>query len=173
MFVLPFNLIDVRHFSLVQASSALLPFVLVMFAVSRWAGGLLDRYGARLPLTVGPTMAAVGFVLFASLRAPDYVSGVLPAVMVLSLGMGITVAPLTATVMSSAGEENAGVASGINNAVSRVATLVSVACVGLVVSDGRFGAGLPRVAWVAAGLAVIGALCAATFVERQDGTRPA
>jgi EmrB/QacA subfamily drug resistance transporter len=173
MFVLPFNLIDVRHFSLVQASSALLPFVLVMFAVSRWAGGLLDRYGARLPLTVGPTMAAVGFVLFASLRAPGYVSGVLPAVMVLSLGMGITVAPLTATVMSSAGEENAGVASGINNAVSRVATLISVACVGLVVSDGRFGAGLPQVAWMAAGLAVIGALCAATFVERKGGTRPA
>jgi EmrB/QacA subfamily drug resistance transporter len=173
MFVLPFNLIEVRHYSLIQASSALLPFVVMMFALSRWAGGLLDRVGPRLPLTVGPALAAGGFVLFAWLDAPGYVRGVLPAVLVMSLGIGITVAPLTATVMSSAGENNAGVASAINNAVSRVATLLAVACLGLIVSDGRFGSGLPRVAAMAAGLAVIGAACAAALVSREEPARPA
>ena len=173
MFVLPFNLIEIRHYSLVQASSAMLPFVIVMFALSRWAGGLLDRYGPRLPLTVGPAIAAVGVALFALLPSPGYVAGVLPAVVVMSLGMGVTVAPLTATVMSAAGERNAGVASGINNAVSRVATLLSVACIGVIVRDGRFGAGLPRVAWMAAGLAVLGASCAAVFVRRDERVPPA
>ncbi|HUR93546.1 MAG TPA: MFS transporter [Gemmatimonadales bacterium] len=172
MFTLPFNLIEVRHYSLVQASSSLLPFVVVMFGLSRWAGGLMDRYGPRLPLTVGPSLAAAGFLLFAWLDAPDYVSGVLPAVLVLSLGMGITVAPLTAAVMSSAGERDAGVASGINNAVSRVATLLSVACLGLVVSGRGFGAGLPRVALMGAGLAAIGALCAALLVGGRESARP-
>jgi hypothetical protein len=80
--------------------------------------------------------------------------------------MGITVAPLTATVMSSAGEGAAGVASGINNAVSRLATLLAVAAVGVIV-HGRFGAGLPRVAAIAAALAGLGALSAALLVRTK------
>ena len=64
MFVLPFNLIDVQKYSTVQAAAALVPFVVVMFALSRWAGGLMDRYGPRLPLTVGPIITAGGFFLF-------------------------------------------------------------------------------------------------------------
>ena len=166
MFVLPFNLIQVRGYSLVQSSASLLPFVIVMFGLSRWAGGLMDRYGARLPLTLGPSIAAVGFSQFAWLSDPDYWTGVFPAVLVMSLGMGITVAPLTATVMSSAGQNAAGLASGINNAVSRVAMLLAVATVG-VLAGGRFGAGLPRVAMSAAALAVLSALTAAILIRTE------
>ena len=166
MFVLPFNLIQVRGYSLVQSSASLLPFVIVMFGLSRWAGGLMDRYGARLPLTLGPSIAAVGFSQFAWLSDPDYWTGVFPAVLVMSLGMGITVAPLTATVMSSAGQNAAGLASGINNAVSRVAMLLAVATVG-VLAGGRFGAGLPRVAMSAAALAVLSALTAAILIRAE------
>jgi EmrB/QacA subfamily drug resistance transporter len=167
MFVLPSNLIVVRGYSLVQASAALLPFVGVMFAMSRWAGGLMDRFGPRLPLTLGPSIAAVGFWLFSRSSGPDYWTNVLPAVLVMSVGMGITVAPLTATVMASAGEGAAGLASGINNAVSRVAALLSVAVVGVLV-EGKFGPGLPRIALIAAGLAALSAISAASLI-RPDG----
>ncbi len=134
MFVLPFNLIQVHGYSVVEAASAFLPFVMVMFLLSRWAGGLLDRYGARLPLTVGPLIAASGFLLFARSLEGSYWSAVLPAVIVLSIGMAISVAPLTATVMTSVDESRAGLASGINNAVSRLASLLAVAVVGVVVA---------------------------------------
>jgi EmrB/QacA subfamily drug resistance transporter len=164
MFVLPSNLIDVRGYSLVQTSAALLPFVVVMFGLSRWAGGLMDRHGARLPLTLGPTIAAAGFWLFSVSSDPEYWTGVFPAVLVMSVGMGITVAPLTATVMASAGEGAAGLASGINNAVSRVASLLSVAVVGVLVG-GKFGPGLPQIALLAAGLAALSAISAAILIR--------
>jgi len=166
MFVLPFNLIEVRGYSPVQSSAALLPFVVVMFGLSRWAGGLMDRYGARLPLTLGPSIAASGFWLLGRLSDPAYWTGVFPAVLVMSLGMGITVAPLTATVMASAGEGAAGLASGINNAVSRLAMLLAVAAVGVLV-HGRFGAGLPQVAILAAVLAALSAISAASLVRTE------
>jgi EmrB/QacA subfamily drug resistance transporter len=169
MFVLPFNLIGVRGYSLVQASAALLPFVAVMFGLSRWAGGLMDRYGPRLPLTLGPSIAAVGLWLFRRGSDPGYWTGVFPAVLVMSAGMGITVAPLTATVMASAGEDAEGLASGINNAISRLAALLAVAAVGVVVSttDGAFGAGLARVASFAAGLAALSAVSAAVLIRSR------
>ena len=124
----------------------------------------MDRYGPRLPLTLGPSIAAVGFWLFSRGSDPDYWRSVLPAVLVMSVGMGITVAPLTATVMASAGEGAAGLASGINNSVSRVAALVSVAVVGVLV-DGKFGPGLPRIAMIAAGLAALSAISAASLIR--------
>jgi EmrB/QacA subfamily drug resistance transporter len=167
MFVLPFNLIEVRRFTVVQASAALLPFVVVMFGISRNAGSMADRYGPRPSLTAGPLIAAVGFLLLGHLTAPGYWSGVFPAVLVMSLGMGITVAPLTATVMASAAEDAAGLASGINNAVSRVATLLAVAVVGVLV-EGGFGRGLPRVATLASVLAALGGASAAVLVRRPS-----
>ena len=126
----------------------------------------MDTYGARLPLTVGPAIAAAGFWLLGRLSGPDYLGAVLPGVLVMSRGMGITVAPLTATVMSSAGEGAAGVASGINNAVSRLATLLAVAAIGVLV-DGSFGASLPRIATLATALGLTGALTAAVLVRPQ------
>jgi predicted MFS family arabinose efflux permease len=164
-FVLPFTLIQRHGYSVVEAAAAQVPFVVVMAVLSPWAGRLMDRYGARLPLTVGPTIAAIGFALF-SRAAYDgsYWTSVFPAVMIMSLGMGISVAPLTTTVMTSVGESRAGLASGVNNAVSRIAILLAVAIAG-VVTQGSFQTGLARIAWMSAGLALAGALSAALLVR--------
>jgi EmrB/QacA subfamily drug resistance transporter len=165
MFVLPFTLIERHGYSVVQAAAAQVPLVIVLALLSPWAGRLVDRYGPRLPLTVGPTIAAIGFALFS--RAADdgsYWTGVFPAMMVMSLGMAVTVAPLTTTVMTSVDEGRAGLASGINNAVSRIAILLAVAIAG-VVTGGSFHTGLARVAWMSAALALVGAASAALLVR--------
>jgi EmrB/QacA subfamily drug resistance transporter len=133
MFFLPLNLIQVQRFSATAAGASLLPFVIVMFSLSRWSGGLVDRFGARRPLIIGPVIAAVGFVLFMLPGVgANYWKGFFPGTLVLGLGMAISVAPLTTTVMSSVKQELAGVASGVNNAVSRAAGLLAIAVFGVI-----------------------------------------
>lgn len=135
LFFLPLNLIQVQGFGATAAGAALLPFVATIFVLSRLAGGVVDRMGARLPLIVGPAIAALGFALFAVPgTGAGYWSGFFPAVCVLGLGMGITVAPLTTTVMNALGPELAGTASGINNAMSRTAALLAIAALGIVLT---------------------------------------
>lgn len=134
MFFLPYNLIQVQGYSSTEAGAALLPFVLTMFVLSRWAGGLVRHYGSKLPLVVGPIVACVGFALFIipGADAGSYWTSFFPAVILMSLGMAASVAPLTTTVMSAVDERHAGIASGTNNAVARTAGLISIAVFGIV-----------------------------------------
>jgi EmrB/QacA subfamily drug resistance transporter len=131
LYYLPFGLIRLGGYSATQAGAALLPFALIVGFGASFAGTVADRWGPRLPLTVGPTVAAFGLAMlaFADLRQPYWV-GVFPTMFLLGVGMAITVPPLTSTVMGAAGEAHAGIASGVNNAVARVAGLLAVAALG-------------------------------------------
>ncbi len=149
-FYLPFALIRLDGYSAAAAGAALLPFSLVMGLFSPAAGAVADRFGARGPLTVGPILAGLGFGLLASAEpGGSYWTGVLPGLAALSAGMTIAVAPLTAVVMGAAGPGRAGVASGINNAVARVAGLLAVAALGAVFAK-VFAGALPAASQAAA-----------------------
>jgi EmrB/QacA subfamily drug resistance transporter len=134
LYFFPFVLIQVHGYSATAAGSSFLPFVIITFLMSRWAGGLVTRYGARLPLIVGPLVAATGFILFA---IPDtdgsYWTTFFPAVAVLGLGMSLVIAPLTTTAMTSVDSSHSGLASGVNNAVSRSAGLLAIPLLGIFV----------------------------------------
>jgi predicted MFS family arabinose efflux permease len=167
-FVLPFTLIQTHRYTVVGATAAMLPFVAVMAMLSRWAGWLNDRFGPRLPLSLGPAIAAVGFLLFGiAVRPGPYWSTVLPGVLTTSLGMAISVAPLTTTVMGAVSESHAGIASGINNATSRVAILLAVGCAGILTGN-AFATGLALVSRAAAVLALVGAAIAILAVGSES-----
>ncbi len=132
-FLFPLNLIQVQKYSATATGAAVLPMILLMFFLSRWSGGLVARYGPRPPLITGPLIVALGFVLFAIPGAgADYCRSFLPAVTILGLGMAVTVAPLTTVVMNSVSQDRVGAASGINNAVSRLAGVLAIAVLGVV-----------------------------------------
>ena len=141
-FLFPLNLIQVQGYSATAAGAAVLPMIVLIFILSNWAGGLVTHYGPRIPLIVGPLVGALGFVLFAiPTVGGSYWTSFFPAVIALGLGMAITIAPLTTVVINSVGQDRVGAASGINNAIARVAGVLAIAVVGIVMVN-AFGSRL-------------------------------
>ena len=175
LFYVPLNLIQVQGFGASAAGAALLPFILIVFALSRWAGTLVDRFGPKRPLVIGPAVAAIAFGGLAATGADSgFWIGFFPALCVLGLGMAITVAPLTTTVMNSVGPDLAGLASGVNNAVSRAAGLLAIAAFAVLMAGGSdtqaFVAGFRNVMLVCAVLALLSSLCAWGLIGDHEGT---
>ena len=162
-FFLPFLLIQAHGFSATAAGAVYLPFTLVLAVLSRWSGGLVDRFGARRPLIIGPLIAAAGFALLAVVSGEQRYSVYLAPMIVLGFGMAITVAPLTTTVINSVQERETGVASGINNVVAAVASLLVIAVLGTLVADSPV-ATARVVMSAAAALALVSAAAAALTI---------
>jgi hypothetical protein len=134
-FFLVLFLQQVAGFDALEAGLATLPTTVVMFVLSKRFGALADRFGPRLFMAGGPLVAAAGLLWFTRMPADvDYVTDVLPGLLAFSLGLSMSVAPLTATVLADADESNAGIASGVNNAIARVAGLMAIAGIGAVVA---------------------------------------
>jgi predicted MFS family arabinose efflux permease len=164
-FLLVVQLQQVVGMSPIQAGVATLPITALMLVLSSRAGKLAQQIGPRIPLTVGPIVAAAGIALMARIDAgSSYVADILPSVIVFGLGLSLTVAPLTATVMAAVEERHAGLASAVNNAVARAAGLVTVAVLpsvaglsGAAYLDPQvFSAGFHRAVLLSAGLTALG-----------------
>ncbi len=178
-FLLVVNLQVVAGFSPLLSGTALLPITVIMLVLSARAGALAGRIGPRLPMTLGPLVAAGGALLLLRVGThASYVLDVLPAVIVFGLGLSLLVAPLTTTVLSAADARHAGVASGVNNAVARAAGLLAVAVLPVVAGisgtdyehPGQFSDGF-RIAMVScAALLVVGAAISAVSIRNPPGT---
>jgi EmrB/QacA subfamily drug resistance transporter len=176
LFLIPYLLIEVDGYSATAAGAGFLPFSAILGLGSRWSGGLVERFGPRLPLIVGPSVAAAGYALL-GLFAPgtSYWSGVFPGLIVVSIGMTISIAPLTTTVFDSAPEEKSGTASGINNAAARTGSLLAVAALGLAFGHPETGGikgevlvrAFTTVMFAAAALAALSAGVAALTIRRR------
>jgi EmrB/QacA subfamily drug resistance transporter len=166
MFLLVLHLQSVLGYSPLAAGAALTPMTLLLLLLSPVAGKLASRVGYRAPMTIGPLIAAAGLILLAGARrGSSYVGAVLPGIVVLGLGLAATVAPLTTAVLAGAEERHAGVAAGVNTAISRLAGLLAVALLpllaGIAAADpGSLAAGFARAMWICAAVCAAGGVCA-------------
>jgi len=174
LFLLPIQLIQVSGYTALEAGISLLPVTAIMLALSARSGDLAGRIGPRLQMTVGPLVIAAGLALFARVGpSGDYLTEVLPAVVVFGVGLAINVAPLTTTVLGAVSAEHAGTASAINNDVARAAGLIAVAVLpaaaGLsgasYLHPEAFSAGFRMASYISAGLCVFGAVIAGLAIR--------
>jgi EmrB/QacA subfamily drug resistance transporter len=181
LFLLPIELEQVSHYTALEAGVSLLPVTVIMLLLSARSGALAARIGPRLQMTVGPVVIGAGLVLFARIgHSGNYLTEVLPAVLVFALGLAINVAPLTATVLASAPSERAGMASAVNNDVSRAAGLIAVAILpaaaGLTgasyLHSAQFSAGFHRAAFITAALCILAGVLAAVFIRNPSRAKP-
>jgi hypothetical protein len=172
--LLPFCLIRIEHWSAVAAGAALMPVPIVIAVSSRFMGRVASRHGARLPLLAGCGLVGLGLALLARLEAGtiSYWTDVLPPTLLIALGMGACVAPLTTGVIESVAADRVGIASGINNAVARISGLIATASLGFVFvrqeSAAAFIVGFRIAALIGAASAVLAGACALLFVRRPD-----
>jgi len=153
------------HYSALEAGAAMLPVTVLLLVLSPPMGALAQRIGPRLPMTAGPVVAAAGLALMARITpGASYPAAVLPAVTVFGLGLSVTVAPLTSAVLTALSQDQAGLASGTNNAIARTAGLFAVAVLplaaGVSSATGQLGAGFSRAMLIAAGVCAAGGLIA-------------
>jgi MFS family permease len=169
-FLLMLELQNVLHYSALAAGASLLPINALMLVISPFAGRMSERMGPRLPMVGGSLVAAVGMALFARVRpGATYVGSVLPAAIVFGTGLSLLVAPLTTVALTSLGEKRAGLASGVNNAVARVAGLLATAIIPLAAGLGGVQSlagpglveGFTRAMFISAGLCAAGSAIAA------------
>jgi EmrB/QacA subfamily drug resistance transporter len=185
LFLVVLNLQVVAHFTPLASGTAILPATVLMLLLSARAGALSQRIGPRIPMTIGPLIIAAGMLLYSRIGAhASYVADVLPAVVVMGLGLSLNVAPLTATALGSVDESRAGIASGVNNAVARAAGLLAVAVLPLAAGLGSgsltdpatLGPVYRKSMYLCAGLLVIGSIIAAVAIPskltRQEKQKP-
>ena len=177
-FLLTIHLQNDLGYSALEAGAATLPVTVLMLLFAARSGALAQRIGPRLPMTVGPLVTAVAFTWMSRIKAGvPYLTGVLPQVLVFGVGLVITVAPLTATVLAAVEDRRAGIGSAINNAVARVASLLAIAVLpalsGIAVGGtGSLAAGFGRAMWICAALAAAGgAICFFAIVNEPGQTR--
>ena len=181
-FLVAVELQQALRYSPTEAGAALLPITFIMLLLSARAGAVAQRVGPRLPMTIGPVIVGAGLVLFVRVSpGVSYVGAVLPAVLVIGLGLSATVAPLTATVLAAASDDHAGIASGVNNAVARVAGLLAIAVIPTLagikgdayLDAARLTDGFHHAMWICAALVGASALMAAvTMPGRTEEARP-
>lgn len=168
--VLPYMLIEDFGYSATMAGAAIMPFPLIMGVLSRYAGGFAHRIGIRRALTLGSLVVAIGFTLFALRADPEmsYWTGILPGLLIMALGMAVTVAPLTTAVINAVANEYTGVASGVNNAIARIAGLMATAMLGPVLAGASLVSGFQFAAWIAAGSAAAGSIIAFVMIRESE-----
>jgi EmrB/QacA subfamily drug resistance transporter len=178
-FLIVFELQNVLGYSAIEAGASLVPVTIMMLLLSSRFGALSQRIGARIPMTVGPMIVGLGLVLFAQIGAGDhYATTVLPAAIVFGFGLSVTVAPLTAAVLGAVDNDRAGIASGVNNAVARLAGLLAVAVLpGLVgldsaTTDHEFTNAFAAAMYISAGLAALGGLVAFVTIRKIAPVEP-
>ena len=161
-------------YSALEAGAALLPMTAVMLVLSARVGALAQHVGPRLPMTIGPVVVGAGMLMLSTIDSGTrYVTGVLPGVVVLSLGLAITVSPLTAAVLAAVDDHHAGVGSAINNAAARIASLLAIAVVPAVVGlSDDFGAGYRRALVLSGVLAAVGGLIAFATIRTATPVAP-